>query len=364
MKIGILTFHRAINYGAVLQCYALSESLKELGHDVWIVDYRPDYLEKKRIPLYFSLGEGGWIVKLKKIIATLIMFYSRKSVIYKFDSFLKNNIKLTSSFSKIENAVLTEFDVLVFGSDQIWSPSICNGFDDVYWGNFSHEGIKLITYAASMGGHNKLCHTERNEIKKLLRSYNNISVREIALKNLVIELGAPNVSLVCDPTFIPKREIFDVLAKRPNVDDYVLFFSLEEDREQLKYAHRIAQMYNKKLVWLQTYKGLRRFRNVCVMGSVSIPEFLGLFKYASHCVCVSFHATAFSIIFHKDFYVLETTQADRARNLLEEVGLSERLINKTDDIPISPINYDFVDSRLKDMVSKSKKYLVDSLDEK
>ena len=41
MKIGILTFHRAINYGAILQCYALSETLKDLGHDVWIVDYRP-----------------------------------------------------------------------------------------------------------------------------------------------------------------------------------------------------------------------------------------------------------------------------------------------------------------------------------
>ena len=31
MRVGILTFHRAHNYGAVLQCYALQKVLKNLG---------------------------------------------------------------------------------------------------------------------------------------------------------------------------------------------------------------------------------------------------------------------------------------------------------------------------------------------
>ena len=38
MKIGILTFHRAHNYGAVLQTYGLQEYIKQLGHDVYIID--------------------------------------------------------------------------------------------------------------------------------------------------------------------------------------------------------------------------------------------------------------------------------------------------------------------------------------
>jgi hypothetical protein len=45
MKIGILTVHRAYNYGSVLQCYALQEYLKSLGHDVWVIDYRQPWTE-------------------------------------------------------------------------------------------------------------------------------------------------------------------------------------------------------------------------------------------------------------------------------------------------------------------------------
>ena len=45
MKIGILTFHRAHNYGAVLQCYALQEILQRLGYDVYVIDYRQPTLE-------------------------------------------------------------------------------------------------------------------------------------------------------------------------------------------------------------------------------------------------------------------------------------------------------------------------------
>ena len=45
MRIGILTFHRAHNYGAVLQCYALQETLKRMGHDVQVIDYRQPWIE-------------------------------------------------------------------------------------------------------------------------------------------------------------------------------------------------------------------------------------------------------------------------------------------------------------------------------
>ena len=46
MKVGILTFHRAHNYGAVLQCYALQETLKRMGHDVQVIDYAQPWIEE------------------------------------------------------------------------------------------------------------------------------------------------------------------------------------------------------------------------------------------------------------------------------------------------------------------------------
>ena len=46
MKVGILTFHRALNYGAVLQSYALQQVLKDLGYDACIIDYKQKHIEK------------------------------------------------------------------------------------------------------------------------------------------------------------------------------------------------------------------------------------------------------------------------------------------------------------------------------
>ena len=364
MKIGILTFHRAINYGAILQCYALSETLKDLGHDVWIVDYRPSSIEKYRHPFQTSKACRSLKERFKTAIGTFLMSFSRIIVISNFDSFLRKHFKFTSSFSEVGNFILDGFDVLIFGSDQIWSPSICNGFDDVFWGNFPHNGVKMITYAASIGGHNKLDIEDLERMKHLLQGYDSISVREVALQELVSNLGVKNVSLVCDPTFLAPKEIFDKLAVKPNIDDYVLYFALEEDLKYLRIAKDIARMNNKKLVWLQTYKGLRKYHDVHTVGSVSVAVFLGLFKYASKVVCISFHATAFSIIFHKDFYVIETAQADRARNLLEEVGLGERLVKSIADLPQVDINYESVDKKIRAIASVSKSYLAKSLDEK
>ena len=55
MKVGIITVHRAYNYGSVLQCYSLQEYLKSLGHDVWVIDYRQKWTEAvyKPFSLYY-----------------------------------------------------------------------------------------------------------------------------------------------------------------------------------------------------------------------------------------------------------------------------------------------------------------------
>ena len=58
MKIGILTFHRAINYGAVLQCYALQETLKRMGHNVEVIDYRQPMIEKA-----YKCIKWNWLAK-------------------------------------------------------------------------------------------------------------------------------------------------------------------------------------------------------------------------------------------------------------------------------------------------------------
>ena len=53
-KIGIMTFHTALNYGAVFQTYALEKILMDMGHDVKVIDYRCPYTDKIYKPFYVS----------------------------------------------------------------------------------------------------------------------------------------------------------------------------------------------------------------------------------------------------------------------------------------------------------------------
>lgn len=52
MKIGVITFHRAINYGAALQTYALQRAISDLGFDTEVIDYRCEHMEN----LYKLIG--------------------------------------------------------------------------------------------------------------------------------------------------------------------------------------------------------------------------------------------------------------------------------------------------------------------
>ena len=56
-KVGIITFHRANNYGAALQCYALQETLTSIGYDVVVIDYRQPYIEMAYNPIRWDILE-------------------------------------------------------------------------------------------------------------------------------------------------------------------------------------------------------------------------------------------------------------------------------------------------------------------
>ena len=81
MKIGILTFHNAINYGAVLQCYALKEFLSMRGHVVEVIDYRNPMVEEygNLIPHYAFIEAKGIINKLKVIARSILLNRKKKN---------------------------------------------------------------------------------------------------------------------------------------------------------------------------------------------------------------------------------------------------------------------------------------------
>ena len=181
MRIGILTFHRAHNYGAVLQCYALQEYLLQQGHDVHVIDYNRKELwcgYEWRMKSYEKQVVRQNLLKFP-IRLFKYLWYNKKIIsrYYKFKFFQESELHLAD-----EKTILSHpYDLILIGSDQVWNTEITQGLDPYYWGTFERPPYtKVATYAASM---RKEWHSEYLDmIHENLKKLDGISVRE---KNLI-----------------------------------------------------------------------------------------------------------------------------------------------------------------------------------
>lgn len=356
MKIGILTFHCAHNYGAVLQCYALQETLKAMGHDVKVIDYHPEFLltpykvwDIHRDKSYNSFVRGLVLecLKLSKRIAR------HKA----FDSFMQTKLCLTK-----EKTILPSFDAYIMGSDQIWNPQITNGFHKPYFGyfDFPKENRKYIAYAASMEA-SSLNQEAKDFYAKALNNFDAVSVREKTLADLLQPLTPKKIETVLDPTLLANATMWDSIAKPPLVHyKYVLVYQVRYDKNAWRIAQNIANQIGAKVIEITTWVSWKSKKNL--YQRCSPEEFLGWLKHASCVVTTSFHGTAFSIIFNRPFYCLKLGKGDtRVASLLQKLGLDNRMIEKTSSPDFRTIDYQQVTIKLTDLQKKSYQYLISSL---
>ena len=178
MKIGILTFHRVHNYGAVLQAYGLQEYLKSQGHEVYVIDYYPKYLDCYNVHFDYTFFWKNPVLFLYKYLKYIFLYNHLSKRYQSFVSFVKNKLTLFPFSGKSK---FSGFDYIVLGSDQIWNINLTGGiFDDVFWGIVFNN--KVFSYAAS------LCRFSiKNEdeiyLRKALQHLNKISVRENFARN-------------------------------------------------------------------------------------------------------------------------------------------------------------------------------------
>jgi len=319
-KIGIITFHRAYNYGAILQCYALQEILKYRGHDVYIIDYRSKLFNQYKLSNYF---------KRKNLIAVLLGIISLKFLrIYiknrRYERFISENLKTTKEVfvsSDIENL---GFDLVVVGSDQVWNSKITSGYDSFYWGYFNCP--EIVSYAASMET-NQINDKDKTFIIDGLKNFKMISVREGRLIKLLEPLYEGNIYKVLDPTLFAKSYIFEKLIQRDfsEKNNYLLIYQVIEDERVYHIARKIAKQLNIKIIELTSKIGYSRKKRSIETAS---PEyFLTLMKNAKCIITTSFHGAAFSIIFKKNFYSVKLeSKGTRVEDLLKNTNLEDRLI--------------------------------------
>lgn len=356
MKIGILTFHCAHNYGAVLQCYALQETLKGMGHEVEVIDYRPEFLlspyEVWNIRRY-----GSYNSFLKRLMLECLTL-SRGIVRHKaFDLFIQARLCLTK-----EKTISSSFDAYIIGSDQVWNPQITKGFHKPYFGyfEFPKEDKKYIAYAASMEA-SSLSKEAKDFYAKALDNFDAISVREKTLTALLQPLTSKKIETVLDPTLLANVDIWSSIVKRPLLNSkYVLVYQVRPNKNTLRIAQHIADQIGARVIEITAWVNWRYKKNV--YQCCSPEEFLGWIKYASCVVTTSFHGTAFSVIFKRPFYCLKLGKGDtRAASLLQELGLENRMIEKTSSPDFQAVDYQMATANLSDLQKNSYQYLVSAL---
>lgn len=354
MKVGILTFHNAHNYGAVLQCFALQHYLQNIGYVVEIIDYRPEFYREQYKPhsLISCLRKNPWAM-LKNIFYNYYLFNKRcKS----FDNFINKYLCLSKEVS--ESEIPQYYQAYIVGSDQIWNPTITNGFKDVYFCNFHFDKgqSKYIAYAPSMEL-SKLSLEENNFLKANLKRMDALSVREESLIPMFESLSDKKVELVCDPTFLLdatqwKHFIKQKLLRKP----YVVLYQVRDNPAAFELASRIASQIKGEIVCLTA----RVDKNYPIDYQTASPlDFINYIANAEYVVTTSFHGTAFSLIFNVPFYtlLLRDNFDSRSSSLLKKVGLENRLVFPGNNVKIEPVDFTLCNKKVKKLVNQSKKYL-------
>lgn len=371
-KVGIITFQCADNFGAVLQCFALSRVVKELGCDVEVINYCPKSITSGYRTL-FSLEEikngmsSGWKFLIRNILFIKLKNY-KKSVLkkFKYNKYKKANIKLTKKVLSYESVKsLPKYDYYIAGSDQIWNHEITKGYDSAYFLEFAPEESKKIAYAASMGV--RLLPDKKQQLKELIGNYDYISVREEILKQDIKELTDKSVFTVLDPTMLLNKEFWEnntLPNKRDN--DYIFFYAFSYSKENFDFVNMLSDMYDCDIVHFYYGRLARRLkRNGGTFYYDDPNEFLTLIKNAKISVIDSFHGTIFSILFNVPFYTfINSHRGVRLTNLLEELKLEGRILDKCikpEDVTLD-IDFDMAMSLLDKKKEESLNFLKHALD--
>lgn len=358
-KTAIITFNQAINFGAVLQMYALQNVLKtQVGVKADIINYKSKSLSKTYEKKKFS-----------ELISPRMMYHILFNNGYirfnfkGFESFLSNNLEMTSEVStKKDLSSLNDlYDYFITGSDQVFNP-YCSGFDGNYFLSFVSDKNMKFSYAASVGLENIPVELE-NYYKDYLNSFCRISIREITGANEIKRVCGIECSTNIDPTLLLDKSGWEkLMADLPSNADtpYLLLYALSEDKNMLKFAKKIAKRKKLKVIYINDR--LFRPKGMLSLRNVSPEQWLRLFANANSIVTNSFHGIAFSINFEKEFYPFylnkNTRVNSRIRDLLDLLNLQSLVINDNNDTLMNE-NIDYSEAReiLKNEKNKSISYL-------
>lgn len=328
-KIGIITFHYAHNYGALLQVYALTKIINKLDYEPVVINY----IHNKIMNAYKLIRLSKNPKKCIDLLYSSFKYYSYNKRRYEnFEKFINKNLKLTDKYKSITELKNNppKLDCYITGSDQVWNPDITKGLSDAYTLNFGSDEVNRISYAASIGNSS----LGQEDYKTKLSKLNYISVREKTAKDLLEPVLNRKIEVVLDPTLLISgeewEEYFDL---KNNVDEkYILAYYVEENEEYVKIVNELSKKTNLKIINFEK-RDKHNYVNFMKSAYTEGPEeFVRLIKNAEYVVTTSFHATVFSILFHKRFFVVpHKTTGSRVTDLIDKLHIKNRIYYTVDE---------------------------------
>ncbi len=357
-KIGIMTFHNAINYGAVLQAYALSTWLISKGYKCEIIDYSCEKFKNAyRVFRIYDKTPKGVLAAAVKIP----YIYMRNK---KFKDFAAEMLCLSKKKYSRENikSANSDYGVFITGSDQVWNLTL-TGYDKSYFLDFADSEKKRLSYAASIGK-GILSDKEKEVFERELEKFVCISVRENEAKYVVENITQRSALCVLDPVFLPDAALWKAFAEENRRGKYIFVYCLHE-KDVFKVAEKLAHATGLHVVCVTN-----EFNSPIkaeYLRCAGVEEFVSLIANAEYVVTDSFHGAALSVIFRKNLKIVMKKKYPelngRMKNLTEQLNLTDTVtdINDSDEKLTEKTTYDKSCDAIKAAVEESRNYLLKAL---
>lgn len=355
MKIGIVTMPLFANYGGVLQNYALQKVLKDLGHEPITFDYQRSYSFYNYLRSILKTTLLWFIPWKRRPFVSYHTYITRPLCV---DTFIQKHIILTSPIECFSSNLIEKYnlDAIITGSDQVWRPQYNPNEEDMFLKFVSQSNVKRIAYAASFGIDQWSFSSQLTQkCIPLAQRMNAISVREKSGIDLCKKYLNVEAIQVLDPTLLLDREDYEILCRDiPFCEtSFIAAYILDMNKYKREYIETVSEEQNLPVKYFSSDRNL----------SLSVEEWLAMFRDAKYVITDSFHGTVFSIIFNKPFITIgnSTRGMDRFVSLLKIFDLEECLISQREVYRNKIIRWKVVNEIRRSKQADSVKFLANNL---
>lgn len=350
MKIGLITFHDAINYGSNLQTYGLYKKVRDLGHECEIIDYQCENIRKREFPKPMKWTLRGIAHEL-----TIERKYRKR---YRLTHEFLLKMQMSSKYFRNTIELMPDqYDKYLVGSDIVWGLDITGG-DTAYMLDFVKDRTKKYAYAASVG--NEWSEKEKLKVSKLLSDFRHIAVREIESAEWVENLTGKKSDVVCDPTMLLTSEEWKTMASEKfKCDNYVVVYFDNKNGDCMKSALIYAKAHGLKVYRLGNGHSGKGYKDVM---PYTIEDFLSMILYASNLYTSSYHGILFSVYFNKKFVYFNNLHKSRINTLAEKIKIGCCNGEGRDILNMPEIDYNIINNAVAEYRDYSIQLLKQMLD--